>query len=213
MHLEAEARIKTALSKKIKIDLEEMPLTEVIQFLGEEWGINIQLDIPTLEEVPVDTSELVTAHAADITARSALEFVLFSLDEPLTWHVQHEMMLITTLEESDAILQTMFYDVTDLVLVRHDQNELSLDYVQLKEAILDACDARALWMYDGGEGGSIEWIDTVGIHGLVIRQTMHVHHEIEVVLEGIGRMRSKEPAIFKNFKVKTISRHPGGGYF
>jgi hypothetical protein len=88
-----------------------------------------------------------------------------------------------------------------------------IDYVQLKEAILDACDARALWMYDGGEGGSIEWIDTVGIHGLVIRQTMHVHHEIEVVLEGIGRMRSKEPAIFKNFKVKTISRHPGGGYF
>jgi hypothetical protein len=134
-YLEAETRIKTALSKKIEIDFDKKPLTEVVQFFQEELDLNIQLDMKVLEEVPIDTSEPVTVHVADITTRSALEFVLSNLEEPLTWTVRHEMLMITTLEEADALMQIKFFDVTDLVVVRGENNELSLDYVQLKAGI------------------------------------------------------------------------------
>jgi hypothetical protein len=203
-HLEAEARIKAALSKKNEIDFKDMPLTEVVQFFREELDVNIQLDMKVLEEIPVDTSGIVTAHAADITARSALGFVLNNLEEPLTWTVKHEMLLITTLDEADIDMTTKFYDVTDLVVVRGENHELSLDYDQLKNVIRSGCDQETLWFdEDGGEGGTIKPFEAVGIHGLAIRQTRQVHDEIELILSGLRRLRRKEPAI-----IRKVNRFP-----
>lgn len=199
-HLAAEARIKTALSKKIEIDFDDKPLTEVVQFFREELDINMQLEKAVLEEESIDTSEPVTLHTADITGRSALEFILYNLSEPLTWIVQHEMLLITTLDEEDYFMTTKFFDVTDLVVVRGENGKLSLDYNQLIDAIRSGCDEDAIWSDDDGEGGTIESFDAVGIHGLVIRQSRHVLDEVEVVLVGLRRLRRKESAIFRKIK-------------
>lgn len=199
-HLEAETRINKALSRKIELKFEDMPLVDVIEFFREELDINVQLDLKVLEESSIDTGEKVTAHATEITARSALEFVLRNLDEPLTWIVQYEMLLITTLEESDALLQTKFYDVTDLVVTQGEKNELFLNYEQLQEAINSGCDEDALWLDEDGEGGTVSSVDALGIHCLVIRQTREIHDQIGVILAGLRRLRQKDPVVFKNVK-------------
>jgi hypothetical protein len=121
------------------------------------------------------------------------------------------MLLITTLDEEDALLLTKFFDVTDLVVVRGENNELSLDYEQLKDAIRAGCDEETLWVDEDGEGGTIESFDAVGIHGLAIRQSRQVHDEIEVVLAGLRRLRRKEPAFFPINKPAPFGL-PGGSH-
>lgn len=199
-HLEAETKINKALSRKIELEFEDLPLAAVIEFFREELNINVQLDQKVLEESSIETSEVVTAHATDITARSALEFVLRNLTEPLTWIVHHEMLLITTLEESDALLQTKFYDVADLVVTQNEKNEWFHNYEQLHEAIQSGCDEEAFWLEEDGQGGTVSFVDALGIHCLVIRQTRETHDQIEVVLAGLRRLRRKEPVVFKNIK-------------
>jgi hypothetical protein len=111
---ENEDRILAELSEKTVLEFDAQPLSDVIQYLKDRHGIEIQLDIKALEDEGIGTDSPITRNISGITLRSALRLLLGELD--LTYIVKNEVLLITTKGEAEALLSTRVYPVGDLII-------------------------------------------------------------------------------------------------
>ncbi len=181
----AVARIEKALSGPLRstgLHFSETPLEEVVNLLQEEYGIPIQLDETSLEEVGLAPSEKVTISLNNISLRSALRLMLQKLQ--LTYIIQDEVLLITTPEEAESALLTCVYNVRGFM---DDTSAKSMD------ALIDtivSCVSTETWAENGG--GEAE-IRVPGPGLLVISQTQAVHEEINGLLSAIREMRDARP--------------------
>ena len=80
---------------------------DVIDYLKDLHGIEIQLDSKALEDAGIGTDTPVTRKLKGISLRSALRLMLGALD--LTYIIKDEVLLITTTEEADTELVTKVY--------------------------------------------------------------------------------------------------------
>jgi hypothetical protein len=110
----AEEKIFAALDNPTKLEFIETPLQDVIDFLKDFHGIEIQIDHRALETVGIGSDTPITRALDGITLRSALRLMLKEMD--LTYVVRDEVLLITTPEEAESELTTKVYPVADLVL-------------------------------------------------------------------------------------------------
>ncbi|HVX14359.1 MAG TPA: hypothetical protein VHC22_24445 [Pirellulales bacterium] len=113
-HSESETKILAALDEKTEVDFTEQPLTEVVDYLKERHGIEIQLDARALADLGVGSEVPVTRSIKGITLRSALKLLLGEMD--LTYVIRNEVLLITSRSESENLLTTRVYPVADLVI-------------------------------------------------------------------------------------------------
>ncbi|NIL96995.1 MAG: VWA domain-containing protein, partial [Planctomycetales bacterium] len=112
----AEKKILEELDKPTLMDFEETPLVEVIEYLEDLHGIEIQLATNALEEFNIDTDTPVTIDVRGISLRSALRLMLDSLEPDLTYSINNEVLMLTTREAAEENLVTKVYPVADLVL-------------------------------------------------------------------------------------------------
>ena len=110
----AEKRINEQLNAPTQMEFIDTPLSDVIEYLKDLHGIEIQLDKKKLEELGVASDTPITRSLKGVTFRSALRLILHELD--LTYLVDNEVLLITTQEAADQKLKTKVYPVADLVL-------------------------------------------------------------------------------------------------
>ncbi|MEW4456229.1 hypothetical protein AB1L30_26425 [Bremerella sp. JC817] len=110
----AEQKIFQQLDAETKIQFIDTPLEEVVGYLKQLHGIEIQIDNRALEEIGLSTDTPVTRNIEGISLRSALRLMLKELD--LTYIVANEVLMITTPEEAESELITKVYPVADLVL-------------------------------------------------------------------------------------------------
>ncbi|PQO27549.1 hypothetical protein C5Y96_18650 [Blastopirellula marina] len=110
----AEQKIFQQLESETKIQFIDTPLEEVVGYLKQLHGIEIQIDNRALEDVGLSTDTPVTRNIEGISLRSALRLMLKELD--LTYIVANEVLMITTPEEAESELITKVYPVADLVL-------------------------------------------------------------------------------------------------
>ena len=110
----AEVKIRKALDEPTNLEFVETPLTDVIDYLKDLHGIEIQIDNKALEDAATGTDTPVTRNLRGISLRSALRLMLGPLD--LAYVIKDEVLLITTKEKADAELVTKVYPVADLVL-------------------------------------------------------------------------------------------------
>ena len=110
----AEQKIQKALKSPTEMVFVDTPLEQVISFLKDYHGIEIQLDKSALEAASISTDTPITKNIKGISLRSALRLTLHELE--LTYIIQDEVLLITTPEEADARLVTKVYPVADLVI-------------------------------------------------------------------------------------------------
>ena len=116
----AEVKIVKALDEMTELDnIQEMPLTDVIDYLKTKHDIEIQLDNKALEEAGVALDTPITRNLKNITLRSALRLVLRELD--LTYVIRDEVLLITTTAQAETIMTTKVYPVADLVIPIRNQ--------------------------------------------------------------------------------------------
>ncbi|HTU26701.1 MAG TPA: hypothetical protein VMF30_14935 [Pirellulales bacterium] len=108
------ARIQKALDEETSFDFTELPLDQVVAYLKDKHGIEIQLDTKVLEEASIGIDTPVTRSLSGITLRSALRLMLGALD--LTYVIKDEVLLITTPDKANNELQTKVYPVADLVM-------------------------------------------------------------------------------------------------
>ncbi|MEM9352925.1 MAG: hypothetical protein AAGA92_07925 [Planctomycetota bacterium] len=115
----AEEKINSTLRDQIRGALTyiELPLSEVMDNLENEYEIQIEFDEAALEEIGASSDTEVTINIRNVSLRSALNLILRSPGlEDLTYVVEDEVLLITTEERANETLKVKVYPVADLVL-------------------------------------------------------------------------------------------------
>jgi tetratricopeptide (TPR) repeat protein len=110
----SEKKIQDALKSPTQLEFIETPLSDVIDYLKDYHGIEIQLDNKALSDVGIGSDTPVTKNLKGITLRSAMRLMLRELN--LTYIIKDEVLLITTPEEAETQLSTKVYPVADLVI-------------------------------------------------------------------------------------------------
>ena len=112
---EAEQEIERALRKRVQVQFDETPLSEVIDTLGRMTGVNVFLDIEGLAAEGVTTDTPITMNLSqEISLKSVLNLILSQ--HRLGYVIQDEVLRITseTARAGDVYPET--YYVGDLVI-------------------------------------------------------------------------------------------------
>ena len=173
----ASKKIAEALKSPTQLEFVETPLSDVVDYLKEYHGIEIQLDKKALSDVGIGTDTPVTKNLKGTSLRSALRLMLRELN--LTYVVQDEVLLFTTPEEAESRLETKTYPVADLVLPVGASKEDQADFDSLIDLLTSTAKPTA-WDAVGGPGSIAPFESGLSI---VVSQTQEVHEEIADVLE------------------------------
>ena len=116
----AQRKVREALDRPTQIEFAGTPLNDVVDYLKDLHGIEIQLDSPALKEAGVDEMTPVTKELKGISLRSALKLMLDELQ--LKCVIHDGVLLITTVAkaERDDFMETRVYAVTDLLPTGRD---------------------------------------------------------------------------------------------
>jgi hypothetical protein len=167
----AELSIEQALRSPSKMDFLDDPLLDAATYLENLHNITIKLDRSALEEVGMTVNDTVTAQVDGVSLRSALDYVLRDLD--LTYIIQDEMLLITTLDREEIATETRVYAL---------KGKLTSDVNMLVEYIPKVIEPQS-WAEAGGEGEIVAYGP-----GLIILQTQRVHDQINGLIGQLQRL-------------------------
>jgi len=112
----AWARLKEPTS----VDFQATKLTNAIDFIRNRTGLNVFVNWPELQKLGIEPDAAITMNlrdvAADIILRRMLEMVSESaLDNPVTFTVEDEIVMISTKQELAKHTFVRVYDVRDLL--------------------------------------------------------------------------------------------------
>ena len=107
MRTAGEARIEAALRQPTKLEFVGTSLAAVVDYLKDLHGIEIQIDHWGLARAGLGPDTPVTQNLKNISLRSAMRLMLGQMG--LTYVVRDEVLLITTRERADTMLQTRIY--------------------------------------------------------------------------------------------------------
>jgi uncharacterized protein YfaS (alpha-2-macroglobulin family)/TolA-binding protein len=185
---EATKKILKTLDSPTRLEFIETPLHDVVSFLKDYHGIEIQIDRKALHDVGIGSDTPITRDLKGITLRSALQLMLRDLD--LTYVIQDEVLLITTPEQAETRLETVVYPVGDLVAAYRDASgQTSRDFDSLIELITTTIQPTT-WDEVGGPG-SISVFENG--QALVFSQTEEVHNQVAAFLATLRRAGGSQP--------------------
>ena len=107
-----ERKIREALAKPTAIQFNETSLKDVVQFWQEQHAINIRINQKSLEEANVQLDTPITYVLKGVSFASGLDLVLRPLG--VTYVIEHEVLLITSLDDAQRASTPRVYDVTAL---------------------------------------------------------------------------------------------------
>ncbi len=176
--------IERALAGAVPLDFKETPLSDVVDYLKDYCGIEIQIDKKALDDVGVGTDTPITLTVNDISLRSAFHLVLRQHD--LCHIVQDEVLLVATPEEAEIRLSARLYPVTDLLGPVSDlPGEKEWEGASMTELITGTAHPTT-WDCVGGPG-SIAGLGFDKALVLVVSQTQETHKEVASLLAAIRR--------------------------
>ncbi|MBC8873273.1 MAG: hypothetical protein H8E44_27880 [Planctomycetes bacterium] len=167
-------KLELALDKRVSVDFEEQPLNEVVEYLREQAGVTILVDVRALDDVGLPFDSPVSGKFSDMPLRSVLRHSLREFD--LTWTLRDGALVITTPEEAECCMETRVYDVLDLVRLNDQSAPDEYDYHSIISLITTTI-APQSWDTVGGPG-SIEAFRG----GVVISQTPDILGQVNDVL-------------------------------
>ena len=109
----AEKKIRAALTDGTTLEFIETPLKDVVDYLKDLHGIEIQFDTKSLDGVGVSTDTPVTRNIKGVSLRSALNLILRDLN--LTFVVRNEVLEITTPAAVAADVSVKTHAAADLI--------------------------------------------------------------------------------------------------
>ncbi len=111
---EAELRIQRALKETISLNFTDAPLSQVIQYIAEQKGINAKIDQAALADESVSASTPVSINIHGLKLKSALDSMLSEMN--LGYTIENEMLVITSKLRERGGLIAKTYQVADLVI-------------------------------------------------------------------------------------------------
>lgn len=109
-----EKEIESKLSMPVNLNFNNILLKDAIEDLRSFYGINIVPDMPALEQEGISLDRPVSLKLEQVSLKSALNLLLHSVH--LTYVIKDEVLQITTESHARGKLQTVTYQVADLVV-------------------------------------------------------------------------------------------------
>ena len=182
-----EQRIQAALEEDTRLEFIEVPLGDLVEFLKDHHGINIEMDSRALDDVGIGTDVPITRNLKGISLRSALQLILDNLD--LTYIIKHEVLMITTTEVADAHVESHVYslhrlgDVDSEELAKVIQNTIRPDTWRTGASSDKSPSSGGVKAPKTPRRAAIEALPGC----LVITQSQHAHEEITDLLIQLER--------------------------
>ncbi|MFM7290544.1 MAG: hypothetical protein ACKO6B_04845 [Planctomycetia bacterium] len=176
--VEAYEKIGEALQRPLEAQMTfaETPLRDVVETFRETLGVPVLVDRRAFEDAGIDLDLLITFKSHGTTARAALRHILGALD--LGWIIRDESLVITTKDAAAQVADVRLYP-----LPLSSCTQPVADLRSLVELVQNAV-APQTWNTVGGEG-SIQPCGDGAATGLLVRQTMEAHAEVEGLLRGL----------------------------
>lgn len=155
-----------ALAAKLPdIKLDNIPLSDAIDFVRDVSGANIHVNWRALELLNVTRQMPVSVQLFNVTTRRVLRSLLdeTGAGEMLTFYVDEDVVEITTKEISDQKLITRVYPVEDLVMVIPDFNQtpsFNLDSQTNQTSGQGGGGGGGQSLFGGGQSGQEERTET-----------------------------------------------------
>jgi hypothetical protein len=169
-------RLEKALTTEVSVQFLETPLNKAMSVLSENVDFPILINKTALEGNGLSYDSLVDISATNLPLRSALNFMLRSLELTYTIHDGH--VVITTCEDAESALLSRLYFLEGTGLPRGD-------YSSPMTLIQQSIDPDS-WEALGGVGTMAPISD--GIHSrpaLLISTTLTVHEQIASLMQSL----------------------------
>lgn len=109
-----EFEIELSLDKRVKLEFNQTPLSEVISTLHTTTGLPFSWDTASLESEQISTAKPITENQlGEVSVRNLLSVVLDKAG--LSFVIEYDTVRITTLKKAKGRLVTKVFAVTDLV--------------------------------------------------------------------------------------------------
>lgn len=190
----AHEKLREALNHATSVDFVDTPLIVVVDYLEDAHHIEFEIDQRSLDDLGLGLDTPVTRELKNVSLRSVLDLILHDLD--LTYHVDSEVLIITSIEEAETQLELVIYPVGDLL-------PLPKDGEYCHRAFIDMIVTKASptsWDEVGGPGSISGFRDSV-----VVLQTEEAHRHIQELLDGLRKLTPLE--------VSSKAASQGGGHF
>ena len=180
-----DATIREKLDRTISVELDEVLLRDVIEFLRNVSEANIWVNWSALEEHQLITAETpITAELTDVTVRTALDTILADAggNRPLVHAIEEGVIVISTQDDLAMKLTTRVYDVRDLL----DSGARAPQMGELIKLITNSL-VRGMWHK------RLDRVIRVFDGLLVVKQTPRMQASIAKLLRTIRHTRSQPP--------------------
>ena len=174
-----ERSVREALTKRIDVHFVETPLSDAIEQMKEKLGVEIAVDVRSLDEMGIPLDSPITFRVSGISAEAALDLLLSPLE--LTVTVEDDFLVILAKETAMSQMIVRVYDVADLL----GREEPCFD--SLLDAITCGIEPCS-WDQVGGPG-SVFPLKNRGLRVLTVAQTRHIHRKIERLLADLRAAR------------------------
>jgi hypothetical protein len=210
--------IRKALDTVVDLQFDETPLSEALEQIADKHGIPVLLDNAALASVDLMATAPVLVELRGVTLKAGLRQVLHEFE--LVAVLRDEVLLVTTRDEAEQLLDLRVYPVADLI------EEAGEPPLPASDSLILAIAKSILpgtWDNTGGVG-SIELFPNAG--ALVVSHTEVVHEQIATLLADLRRARDMQPLVANpekappvpddgrmHLKVYHLSAGYGGGGF
>jgi hypothetical protein len=105
--------LEEKLNQRFTIEFVETPLSEAIQYLRDQTGVQFVVKTKKLEESGVSADKALTMNLQQVRLATLLDLLLDELE--LTYVEKDELLIVTTPEDAEATLSIRVYDCRDLL--------------------------------------------------------------------------------------------------
>lgn len=176
-HERALAAPFRSLDQLVTVEVNEAPLTEVIDFLAEQGRTKFAIDEKALQDCGLAPDIPASLRVGGVRLGCALDLLLRPL--ALTWVPDKQGLLITTPEEAEGkYLMQVTYEVRDMMMA------LQGDMDSLVEVITSTI-MPASW---SGVGGPGEIAPAAGGAALNVKQSFRAHRQLERLFSALRQV-------------------------
>jgi hypothetical protein len=112
--VDSEAPVRAALASETQMNFPDVTLQDAVDFLSEYHKVRIVIDKKALADAGVDLESPIDVRISGVSLGGGLSFMLRELD--LTWVVEKNLLVITTIDAAQAAKSTRTYGVADLLM-------------------------------------------------------------------------------------------------
>jgi type II secretory pathway component GspD/PulD (secretin) len=184
-NLVANEQTQAKLEQISKVDFTEVPLKDVLEFLGDQYKVQFYIDKKALSDASVSLDTPITFRLSRVPGEMILRLVLKELN--LTYCLEHGVIMVSTEEEANNRLETRIYRLEELIEPSNGTNVIANAQYDRLIDLIAATIKPTTWDRNDGPASMVPYRGT-----LVISQTNAAHRAIQKLLDNLKESMNKD---------------------